>query len=208
MKEKLEEIVQSYLGMHPRDHSCVSWNEMQDTMVKEILELFDSQKIPKLERVKPYYFNLYDCSNSFLETITISSINKEEAIKRMEGGYYYKINSEACRWEVDLKKEVFERVKPWYYYYVNVSVVSSYVYSQYFLIPSDPNNIKEDWYLFRLLREFPKNKESCSFDVLKSEEVDLKKKVFGDYEPEWLKIEAEELELKKFKNLGMEIKEY
>lgn len=147
MNEKLEWIVQTYLGMQPGDHQCVSWNQMQDKMVKEILELFDSQKISKLERVKPYY-----------------------------------------------------------YAYQNVKTVSKDKYFQYFLIPSDSGNLKEDWYIFRMFL-FPI--EGTDAEVWSTEEalsIDLSEPIFTNITPDWKKIEMDRINLEKFQSLGMEIK--
>lgn len=38
IKDKLETITQSYLGMNPGDKKCGSWGEMQRKMVGEIME--------------------------------------------------------------------------------------------------------------------------------------------------------------------------
>lgn len=149
MKEKLEWIVQTYLGMQPGDHQCVSWNQMQEKMVKEILELFDSRKISKLERVKPYF-----------------------------------------------------------YAYQEVSLHSKGLYFQFFLIPSDPNNLEEDWYLFKMSnRPSDETEEQYSFQSLKHFEVDFKDPSFNNDPPIWVKIEMDRVNMERFRSFGMEIKE-
>lgn len=44
MKEKLKLIIQGYLGMTPADKGCTNWNEMQNKMRSEIIQLIEAPK--------------------------------------------------------------------------------------------------------------------------------------------------------------------
>jgi hypothetical protein len=39
IREQLIPIIQRYIGMTPKDCSCTNWNEMQEKMANEIMEL-------------------------------------------------------------------------------------------------------------------------------------------------------------------------
>ncbi len=43
-KDKIYEIVQSYLGMNPDDKGCANFAEMQEKMVKEICDARDEDR--------------------------------------------------------------------------------------------------------------------------------------------------------------------
>ena len=39
VREKLIPILQKYIGMQPKDRGCTDWNEMQEQLANEIMEL-------------------------------------------------------------------------------------------------------------------------------------------------------------------------
>ena len=61
MKEKLESLLQCYLGMHPRDVGCKSWSEMQSQLADKLIKLFNNESIDSNEKYKytEYYIYYY-----------------------------------------------------------------------------------------------------------------------------------------------------
>lgn len=47
LKQKIEELTQSYIGMTPKDKGVVTWLDMQRKFTSEILKLIEDNYVPK-----------------------------------------------------------------------------------------------------------------------------------------------------------------
>lgn len=50
MQKNVSQIVQSYLGMTPKDKGCSNWTEMQSKMEEELSVLFTDEQVQKIVR--------------------------------------------------------------------------------------------------------------------------------------------------------------
>jgi len=44
MREKFRDLAQRYCGMIPKDLKCTTWDEMQEKMADEIMEIVENHK--------------------------------------------------------------------------------------------------------------------------------------------------------------------
>ena len=62
-KNKFEAIVQSYIGMTPKDKGCLHWSEMQQKMAGELLEALEENPVKSEEE---YYIQSGYVGNAML----------------------------------------------------------------------------------------------------------------------------------------------
>lgn len=50
MQKNLSQVIQSYLGMTPKDKGCSNWTEMQSKMEEELSFLYTEEQVKKIVR--------------------------------------------------------------------------------------------------------------------------------------------------------------
>lgn len=69
-REELLPIIQKYIGMTPKDRGCTNWNEMQEKMANEIMEL-DGLDMPH-RKIDDWIFTARNANKDYILIVAVN----------------------------------------------------------------------------------------------------------------------------------------